>query len=209
MRPLSQDLRQRIIAARARGAGPGEVCRRFGVSRKSVERFGKQHRLTGECRPKQIGGYRRSRLEKHDRTLRRWIGAQADLTLNELQKRCREDLKVSIGITALWYRLEQLGLSYKKTTRAAEQDRPEVQTARRLWRRQQSSWDVRRLVFIDETGLNTQMARHHGRGPMGQRCLSAIPHGHWQSSTFITALRHASSPFDRRPRRCRGVHGLS
>jgi transposase len=25
---------------------------------------------------------------------------------------------------------------------------------------------------------------------MGQRCLSAIPHGHWQSSTFIAALRH-------------------
>ena len=114
MRPLSQDLRQRIIAARERGAGTGEVCRRFGVSRKSVERFWKQHRLTGECRPKQIGGYRRSRLEKHDRTLRRWIGAQADLTLSELQKRCLEDLKVSIGITALWHRLEQLGLSYKK-----------------------------------------------------------------------------------------------
>ena len=34
------------------------------------------------------------------------------------------------------------------------------------------------------------MARHHGRCPMGQRCLSAIPHGHWQSSTFIAALRH-------------------
>lgn len=32
---------------------------------------------------------------------------------------------------------------------------------------------------------------------MGQRCLSAIPHGHWQSSTFIAALRHESieAPF--------------
>lgn len=114
MRPLSQDLRQRIIAARERGEGTGEVCQRFGVSRKSVERFWRQHRLTGECQPKQIGGYRRSRLEKHDRTLSRWIGAQADLTLSELQKRCQEHLNVSIGITALWHRLEQLGLSYKK-----------------------------------------------------------------------------------------------
>jgi transposase len=34
--------------------------------------------------------------------------------LNELQKRCLEQLKVSIGITALWHRLEQFGLSYKK-----------------------------------------------------------------------------------------------
>ena len=52
-------------------------------------------------------------------------------------------------------------------------------------------------MFIDETGLNTKMARHRGRCPMGQRCLSAVPHGHWQSSTFIAALRHESieAPF--------------
>jgi transposase len=32
---------------------------------------------------------------------------------------------------------------------------------------------------------------------MGQRCISAIPHGHWQSSTFVAALRHESieAPF--------------
>jgi transposase len=114
MRPLSRDLRERIIRARETGQGTGEVCKRFGVSRKSVERFWKQHCLTGSCHPKKIGGYRRSRLEKHDRTLRRWIGAQPDLTLHELQSRCLEQLKVAIGITALWHRLEQLGLSYKK-----------------------------------------------------------------------------------------------
>ena len=114
MRPLSQDLRQRIVRARQEGQGTGEVCQRFGVSRKSVERFWKQQCLTGSCRPRQIGGYRRSRLEKHDRRLRHWIGEQPDLTLHELQKRCLEELNVAIGITALWHRLEQLGLSYKK-----------------------------------------------------------------------------------------------
>ena len=53
------------------------------------------------------------------------------------------------------------------------------------------------MVFIDETGLNTKMARHYGRCPMGQRCFSAVPHGHWQSSTFIAALRHdrIAAPF--------------
>ena len=114
MRPLSQDLRQRIISARERGEGTGEVCRRFGVSRKSVERFWKQHRLTGHCQPKKIGGYRRSRLQKHDRTLRHWVRKQSDLTLAELQQLCRERLSVRIGINALWHRLDHLGLSYKK-----------------------------------------------------------------------------------------------
>jgi transposase len=114
MRPLSEDLRQRIIAARANGAGTGEVCQRFGVSRSSVERFWNQHQWVGHCRPKQIGGYRRSRLRPHERTLRRWITAQADLTLVELQQRCGEKLGIKIGITALWHRLDRLGLSYKK-----------------------------------------------------------------------------------------------
>jgi len=87
MRPLSEDLRQRIIAARASGEGTGEVCQRFRVSRKSVERFWKQYQQSGHCRPKQIGGYRRSRLRPHEPTLRRWIAQQADLTLAELQQR--------------------------------------------------------------------------------------------------------------------------
>jgi hypothetical protein len=45
------------------------------------------------------------------------------------------------------------------------------------------------LVFIDETALNTKMARLYGRSVRGQRCLGSVPHGHWQTSTFIAALR--------------------
>lgn len=53
------------------------------------------------------------------------------------------------------------------------------------------------MVFIDETGLNTKLARLYGRSPRGERCLSAVPHGHWQTSTFIAALRHeqVAAPF--------------
>jgi transposase len=45
------------------------------------------------------------------------------------------------------------------------------------------------LVFIDETALNTKMARLYGRSPLGQRCLGRVPYGHWQTTTFIAALR--------------------
>ena len=39
---------------------------------------------------------------------------EGDLTLSEIQQRCLEQLRVPIGLTALWHRLEYLGLSYKK-----------------------------------------------------------------------------------------------
>jgi transposase len=64
-----------------------------------------------------------------------------------------------------------------------------VQAARSRWRKAQLLWPSGRLVFIDETGLNTKMARLCGRSLRGQRCLAAVPHGHWQTSTFIAALR--------------------
>jgi transposase len=45
------------------------------------------------------------------------------------------------------------------------------------------------LVFIDETGASTKMARLYGRAPRGQRCRAPIPHGHWKTTTFTGALR--------------------
>jgi transposase len=33
------------------------------------------------------------------------------------------------------------------------------------------------------------MARRYGRSPYGQRCVAAIPHGHWKTTTFVGALR--------------------
>jgi transposase len=49
---------------------------------------------------------------------------------------------------------------------------------------------LQRLVFLDETGLNTKMTRLYGRAEIGERCLAKVPHGHWQTATFIAALRH-------------------
>ena len=114
MRTYSRDLRERIVAGRERGHSAQETARLFKVSKRSVERYWKQYLSTGHLDPKQRGGCRRSRLEKHDETLRRWIRQEADLTLAQLQRRIARDLKVRLGITALWHRLEHLGLSYKK-----------------------------------------------------------------------------------------------
>lgn len=33
------------------------------------------------------------------------------------------------------------------------------------------------------------MARLYGRSLRGRRCIGTVPHGHWQTSTFIAALR--------------------
>ena len=62
-------------------------------------------------------------------------------------------------------------------------------SARQTWRAAQPDLDVRRLVFIDETGASTKMARLYGRSRRGTRCKAAIPHGHWKTTTFVGGLR--------------------
>jgi transposase len=114
MRPLSEDLRRRIVAAREGGAGTGEVCQRFSISRSSAERFWNQYRLSGHLKAKQIGGYRISRLAKHGSTLKRWIAQKSDITLAQMRERLKEQFGIRIANTALWHQLDQLGLSYKK-----------------------------------------------------------------------------------------------
>lgn len=50
--------------------------------------------------------------------------------------------------------------------------------------------DPQRLVFIDETWTKTNMAPLRGWAPAGQRLKAHVPHGHWQTSTFVAALRN-------------------
>ena len=48
----------------------------------------------------------------------------------------------------------------------------------------------RRLIFIDETWVKTNMAPLRGWGPCGQRLEAYVPYGHWKTMTFIAALRY-------------------
>lgn len=73
--------------------------------------------------------------------------------------------------------------------RAAEQERPDVAQARAQWQSDQASLDPGRLVFIDETGASTKMARLYGRALRGRRVIGRVPWGHWKTITFGAALR--------------------
>jgi transposase len=75
---------------------------------------------------------------------------------------------------------------------ASECARADVAEERRVWR---SSRQPRmcqqpgRLVFIDETSVNTKMTRPRGRSLKGRRLNARAPFGHWGTQTFIAALR--------------------
>jgi transposase len=77
----------------------------------------------------------------------------------------------------------------KKHLRAAEQDREDVEEARRGWAELQKTLDPSRLVFLDETWATTALSPLRGWAPKGERLVCTVPHGHWHTTTFLCGLR--------------------
>ena len=73
---------------------------------------------------------------------------------------------------------------------AGERDRSDVARRRAQWIKYQNKIEPERLVFIDETWTKTNMAPLRGWAPLGIRLPAKVPHGHWNTTTFLAALRH-------------------
>jgi transposase len=76
----------------------------------------------------------------------------------------------------------------EKTVKAAEQDREDVAEARAAWRAELAGVDPARLIFIDETGIDTRMTRAYARAARGERAVGKVPWGRWERLTVLGAL---------------------
>ena len=166
----------------------------FAVSPSSAVKW-KQH-STGRVAPRKMGGDRRSKLGSERDWLLARSHAEPDLTLEEIRAELEErGIRVGYGTVQRFFAGE--GFTFKKTVHAAEQERPDVAEARAAWKAEQASLDPAKLVFIDETGTSTKMARLYGHAKRGKRVIGHIPWGHWKTVTFVGALRHSAltAPF--------------
>ncbi len=60
---------------------------------------------------------------------------------------------------------------------------------RQAWFGAQLDLDPRKLVFIDETGASTNLARKSGRCRRGRRLRVGVAHGHYKTITLVAGLR--------------------
>jgi hypothetical protein len=75
---------------------------------------------------------------------------------------------------------------------AAECARADIREERRVWRdhrQPRMRQQPHRLVFLDETFVNTTMTRLRGRARKGQRLRARAPFGPWKTHTFLAGLR--------------------
>ena len=67
--------------------------------------------------------------------------------------------------------------------------RPKTARFRERWKAHQRKIDPRRLIFADETWIKTNMTRLRGWSKRGTPLKARVPHGNWQTLTFMAGLR--------------------
>jgi transposase len=116
MRAYSLDLRQKVIAAVQRGDPTiEEVAASFGVGQTFVKKMLRQHRETGDLRPRPHGGGQTARLsDRHLKSPRREVEHNRDKTAAALRDHLEERAGVSVSLPTVSRALQRLGPSREK-----------------------------------------------------------------------------------------------
>jgi transposase len=112
-RPLSNDLRERVVAAVAAGDSCRAVAARFGVAVSSVVKWSQRRRRTGSVSPGKMGGHCKPVLQPHRDFIVERIEQPSHLTLHGL----KDELAargVKVSHNAVWSFLRREGLRFKK-----------------------------------------------------------------------------------------------
>lgn len=116
-RPLSMDVRCRVIEAIEQGVSRREAAERFGVSPASAIRWRAEQQASGDFAPKKQGGDRRSaKIEAEADFLLGEVDKAPDVTLAELKSKM-ETRGVGVSIGALWRFFDRRRVTFKKKQR--------------------------------------------------------------------------------------------
>jgi transposase len=112
-RPLSMDLRRRIVSAVEGGLSRRATAHRFSISESCAVKLIQLWRRTGSVEPGTMGGHKPFALDGHERLVRELVAARPDQTLDELHEQLA-DRGIVVGRTSVHRYLEALGLTLKK-----------------------------------------------------------------------------------------------
>ena len=190
----SADLRGRVLATVEAGATPGAAARRFAVGRSTAYRWAAEARTEGRRAAKRVGGGPKPRITGEVEAALLGLLREADhLTLAE----CRDRLAAATGVRVHPWTVGRAlrrcdWTGEKRSLHAAEQGRADVAAARAAWPTDAEAGvggiAPERLVFLDECGVLTGMARLYGRGPRGERARGTVPCGRWTRLSLLGAL---------------------
>jgi transposase len=114
-RPLSNDIRERLVLAVDGGLSCRSAAKRFGVAASTAIDWVDRWRRTGDVRPRPQGGDNRSqRIEAHAEEILALIEETPDITLAEIAEHLKDAHRLEVALSTVWRLLDRRGLSFKK-----------------------------------------------------------------------------------------------
>ena len=175
MKPISNDLRRRIIEAiQANEESQPEIAERFSVALSTVEKLWYRFRVTGSYEPLPHSGGRKRLLEAAEELIRAEVASPTRHYFGGTNRQSRSRKQSAAGfaddderrVAAAWVAAK------KKMIYASERDLERVQTRRDRNMERKLTWpSVGRLKFLDEAGSNLAMTRLYGRAAPGRAGL--------------------------------------
>ena len=112
-RPLSNDLRERIVLAVAGGMSRNATAKKYDVAISSVVKLMQRWQATRCWESKAMGGYRGHKLTPYQEDVLTILKEKTDITLKEFTARLK-DRKIKISPSSLDLFFNYLGQGYKK-----------------------------------------------------------------------------------------------
>ncbi len=114
-KPLSKDIRERVVSAVEGGMTRRSAAKRFGVAPSTAIKWVNHWRRTGDIGPRPRGGDHRShRIEAHAEEILVLIEGTPDITLAELAEHLEETHGVVVAQSTIWRLLDRRGMTFKK-----------------------------------------------------------------------------------------------
>ena len=113
VRPYSNDLRERVVAAVAAGQSCRVAADRFDIAVSSVVKWSQRYRSTGSVAPGKMGGHRKPLLEPHRGFILERLRQTPHLTLHALKNELASR-GVHVSHNTVWVFLRREGLRFKK-----------------------------------------------------------------------------------------------
>jgi transposase len=114
-KPLSLDLRERLISAVDGGMTRRAAAERFGVAASTAIKWVDRWRRTGDIRPRPQGGdYRSHRIEAYAEEILALVDETPDITLAEIAAHLDETHGLKVAQSTVWRLLDRHGMTVKK-----------------------------------------------------------------------------------------------
>jgi transposase len=114
-KPLSSDLRERLIEAVAGGMSRRAAADRFGIAASTAVKWVRRWRDTGSKAPRPQGGDKRSdRIEAHAEEVLELVATMRDVTLAEIASHLERRHGERFAQSVVWRLLDRHAMTFKK-----------------------------------------------------------------------------------------------